>query len=57
MPAQPKLQPIYMCPTCNRPWGGNAVIIQPSYFQCSYCSYQKKQKVNKNKKDKLRNGL
>ena len=55
MPAQPKLQPIYMCPTCNRPWGGNAVIIQPSYFQCSYCSNQKKQKVFKNKKDKLRN--
>lgn len=37
-----KLQPIYICPTCNRAWGGNAIIIAPSYFQCSYCYYQKK---------------
>jgi len=42
MSGQPKLQPIYICPTCNRPWGGNAVIVAPSRWECSSCSYRKK---------------
>jgi len=42
MSGQPKLQQIYHCISCNRGWGGTAIIIAPKYWQCTQCSYKKK---------------